>query len=220
MKTQTCLALMLSMLLVAGCGGGDGNNDDQQLFEEQTLTLNLDRNLSGYLSQNGFESPTSDSFVGTIPDVAGFLETRGIFTFDLSSLPADATLVSAELKALQGAKTGTPYVQVARILIDHIVGLADGVSFTDFNSLPQETMILSEDDVEEFKTLDVTPQVAADMAADRGESKWRLRGQAINPLTAGNNDDVDPVDLARFLTDAGETVLEVVVRVPVENPAP
>ena len=215
------LALILGVSLLVGCGGGGADNDEQQ-FEQQTLTIDVDRALSGFLSANGFESSETDAFVGTVPDIGGFLEERGILTFDLSSIPADATIVSAELKTLQGAQTGTPYDQVVRIIVDHINGLQAGVSFLDFNSTPLSTITappLSEDPVEEFKTLDVTDQVTNDMEQNRGESKYRLRGQAINALTAGNADPVDPVDLARFLTDAGETMLKIVIEVPVQSEA-
>ena len=223
----TSIVLALSLALLAGCGGGGGDDEEQQeqeqeqQFEQQTLTLEVDRALSGFLSENGFESSDTDAFVGTIPDIGGYLEERGILTFDLSSIPANATIVSAELQTLQGAATGTPYAQVVRIIVDHINGVVPGVDFADFNSPPLSVIAappLSEDPVEEVKTLDVTAQVTDDMAQNRGESKYRLRGQAIDPLTAGNNDPVDPVDLARFLTDTGETMLEVVIEVPVQNP--
>lgn len=214
------LALLLSFTLLVGCGGGGGGNDEQQ-FEQQTLTINVTRALSGYISGNGFTSDDNDAFVGTIPNASppGFLEERGILTFDLSSIPADATIVSAELKTLQGTQTGTPYTQVVGIIVDHINGLTPGVSFVDFNTTPLSTISappLSEDPVEEFKTLDVTAQVVNDLDQNRGESKYRLRGQAVNPLTAGNQDPVDPVDLARFNTDTGETMLEIVIEVSVQ----
>jgi len=212
-------ALILSLGLLVGCGGG-GGGDDQQ-FEEQTLNLNVVRALSGYISGNGFTSADDDAFVGTIPDVGGFLEERGILTFDLSAIPPGASIVSAELSSLQGAQTGTPYDQVAVILLDHINGTAPGVNFQDFNTTPLSTTSIppfSDDPIEEFKTSDVTNQVTDDVLQNRGESKFRLRGAAIDPLTAGNADPIDPVDLARFQTDTGQTTLEVVIRVPVQNP--
>lgn len=215
------IALASILALLAGCGGGGGEEQEEQQFEQQTLTLEVVRELSGFISENGFTSDDNDAFVGTIPDIGGFLEERGILTFDLSSIPADATIVSAELRTLQGTATGTPYDQIVRVIVDHINGLAPGVDFLDFNSTPLSVIVappLSEDPVEEFKTLDVTAQVTDDMDSNRGESKYRLRGQAINPLTAGNNDPVDPVDLARFQTDTGETMLEIVIQVPVQNP--
>ncbi len=213
------VSLVLLLLPIAGCGGG-GGGDDQQL-QEQQVTLDVVRALSGFLSENGFESDDNDALVGTIPDISGYLEERGILTFDLSAIPADATLVSAELRTLQGAPTGTPYSQVVQVIVDHINGLAPGVNFADFATTPLSVITappLSDNALQEVKTLDVTSQVADDLAAARGESKFRLRGQAINPLTAGNNDPIDPVDLARFQTDTGETTLVLVIQVPVQNP--
>jgi len=218
MRQCLCALFAVSLTLSSACGGGGGDGGNEQQFEEQTLTLDVVRALSGFLSQNGFESDDNDAFVGTIPDISGFLEERGILTFDLTPIPASATVVGAELQALQGAATGTPYAQVVRVIVDHIVGLAPGVSELDFNSPALSTILtppLSDNPIEEFKTLDLTAQVIADLSAGRTESKLRLRGQVVNPLTAGNQDPLDPVDLARFLTDAGETRLRVVVRVPV-----
>lgn len=218
MRQYLCTLFAVSFTLLAACGGGGGNGGNEVLFEEQTLTLEVVRPLSGFLSENGFESADNDAFVGTIPDIGGFLEERGILTFDLTPIPAGATLLSAELQALQGAQTGTPYDQVVQVIVDHIVGLEQGVSELDFNSAPLSTILdpaLADDPIEEFKNLDLTDQVAVDLTAGRTETKLRLRGQVIDPLTAGNQDNVDPVDLARFLTDAGETRLRVVVRVPV-----
>jgi hypothetical protein len=229
MKCHYLLIALVSLFpLLVGCGGGGGNGDDQQdeqqdeqQFEEQTIVLDTTRALSGFISENGFVSNNNDAFAGTIPDLGGFLEERGILSFDLSSIPDGATLVSAELSALQGAPTGTPYAQVVRIIVDHINGNDGVLNFIDFASTPLSTILtppLSEDDTEERKLLDITDQVENDLLQGRDATTLRLRGQAINPLTAGNNDLVDPVDLARFLTDAGETQLTIVITVAVQNP--
>ena len=213
------LALAAITLFSAGCGGGGGgNNDNDNEFEFETLTLQIDRADSGYISENGFVSDDSDAFVGTIPDISGFLEQRGILTFDLPGLPSGAELVSAELRTLQGPPTGSPYPQVVNIIVDHIASIGTGMQATDFFSNPRAVIAtppLSNNELQEIKALDVTDQVADDLASDNDVARFRLRGQAINPLTAGNNDPVDPVDLARFRTSPGETVLEIVIRSPV-----
>jgi len=223
MKSRYLLIALVSLFpLLAGCGGGGGgdgnNNDDDQQNEQQTIVLDTTRTLSGYISQNGFVSANNDAFPGTIPDVSGFLEQRGFLSFDLSSIPNGATLVSAELSALQGTATGTPYAQVVRIIVDHINGNDGVLDVLDFNRTPLSTILtppLSQDDTEERKLLDITDQVENDLMQGRDGTTLRLRGQAINPLTAGNNDPIDPVDLARFLTDTGETQLTIVISVPV-----
>ena len=223
MKSHYLLIALVSLFpLLAGCGGGGGNNDDEQeeeqQFEQQTIVLDTTRALTGYISGNGFVSTDNDSFAGTIPDISGFLEQRGILSFALSSIPDGATLVSAELSALQGTATGTPYAQVVRIIVDHINGNDGVLDSIDFARTPLSTILtppLSQDDTEERKLLDITDQVQNDLTQGRDATTLRLRGQAINPLTAGNNDPVDPVDLARFLTDTGETQLTIVISVPV-----
>ena len=220
------LAIATLFPVLAGCGGGGGMNDDdrhdmdgqEQRIERRTIAIDVDRLRSGFISENGFVGDENDAYAGTIPDVSGFLEQRGFMTFDLSQLPEGATLVKAELRAVQGAATGTPYQQVVRIIVDHIRDIVPGLNFQDFNSTPLKVILtppLSESPVQEVKTLDVTDRVAEDLDAGRDESMYRLRGQAINPLTAGNNDPVDPVDLARFLTDQGESQLVLTVDVPV-----
>lgn len=211
-----CILLALIVAPLSACGGGGGGGDDQQ-FNQQQIVINVTRALSGYLSENGFESAGSDTFVGTIPDISGFLEQRGIFYFDLSAIPAGSVLLDAQLRSLQGPQTGTPYAQVVQVIVDHLNGNTGGIDFVDFNAAPLSFIAtpLSTNPVEEVKTLDVTVEIAADLAAGRAATKFRLRGQAINPLTAGNNDPVDPVDLARFQTDITETQLVLTVNVPV-----
>ena len=225
MKSHYLLIALMSLFpVLAGCGGGGGNDDDEQQdeqqFVEQTIVVETTRTLSGYVSQNGFVSQDTDTFVGTIPDISGFLELRGFLSFDLSQIPNGATLVSAELSALQGAPTGTPYDQVVRVIVDHINNNDGALDSLDWSRAPLTTILdpfLSDNDVEEAKLLDVTELVENDLQQGRDALTLRLRGQAINPLTAGNQDPVDPVDLARFLNDQGESQLTIVISVPVEE---
>ena len=224
MKSHHLLIALMSLFpVVAGCGGGGGNDDDEQQdeqqFVEQTIVIDTTRTLSGFISETGFVSTENDAFAGTIPDITGFVEQRGFLSFALSEVPEGATLVSAELSALQGQAVGTPYDQVARIIVDHINNNDGALDALDWSRAPLTTILdpfLSDNDTEEAKLLDVTELVESDLLQGRAATTLRLRGQAINPLTAGNQDPVDPVDLARFLTDAGESQLTIVISVPVQ----
>ncbi len=217
MFTKTLSLLSIAILALApACGGGGGGNDNED-NDVESLTIQIDRANSGYISENGFVADNSDAFVGTIPDVSGFLEQRGILSFELPNFPSGATVVSAELRTLQGAKTGEPYPQVVNIIVDHMQTSIAGMQVNDFASTPRAVLAtppLSNNELQELKTLDVTDQVADDVDAGNDIVRFRLRGQAINPLTAGNNDPDHPVDLARFMLNPGDTVLEVVIRVP------
>jgi hypothetical protein len=221
-RNKIAALLLASGILLAGCGGGGGGDDDNENnnFVQQSIQAEADDARSGYLTSGGFIAADSDLFVGTIPNVPGaFLEQRGIIAFDLPALPADAQVVSAVLTMMQVNTTGTPYEQVVQFIVDHIASPNASLSDTDFNGFTLEVIAnppLSTNATQEAKQIDVTEQVENDLQANRDQSMFRVRGQAINPLTAGNNDPVDPVDLARFANGAGGSRLDIVVAVPEE----
>ena len=208
-------ALVVSLAL-CGCGGGGG--DEEQPGVEDTVAMSVMQDQSGYVVSNGFVSLGTDASVGTIPDAGStYLEQRGFLTFDLRFFPAGATVVKAELSTTQLAPTGSPYAQVVNVIVDHIIKNGVGLVPTDFNSQPLSTIVtppLSSDAAPELKTVDVTSQVQDDIAQARPLTTFRLRGQAINPLTAGLNDLVDPVDLARFSSAFGQSYLLITIEMP------
>lgn len=221
-STTIRLALPLALAtLLAACGGGGGDDDDNNNdngLVQQTVQAQADDARSGYLTSAGFIDDGGDLFVGTIPNApTDFLEQRGIIAFDLSQIPSDAQVVQATLTMLQTNISGDPYGQVVQFIVDHIASPNATLAATDFSNFTLQVIAnppLSNDATLEAKQLDVTQQVENDVAASRGSSMFRIRGQAINPLTAGFNDTVDPVDLARFANGGGGSRLDIVIEVP------
>lgn len=182
---------MCSMLLLGagatGCGGGGGDGDDGDAIEvtlaaAQGVVLTDVLNFDIFL--DGFDPAllrVGDSGVNS----AYYL----FYTFDISSIPDDATIQDAELRTAQLGVVGAPYANLGGDLIaDHIDG-SDGIDINDLNSVALDTAfgILSSDPSPGLRTLDVEDQIEADLAANRTTSTFRIRF-AVDTNSDGNND--------------------------------
>jgi len=90
--------------------------------EPQTVILRSEAALDGYRLNDGGGSTTQDILVGNgAPvDPTGELVARGFMSFDLSGIPAGATIQSVELRFYQKEVRGDPYGKLGNLVLDHV----------------------------------------------------------------------------------------------------
>jgi len=146
-----------------------------------TLRLPSQANLVGFVVNgidvfNNTDPTAGDNAVGNSPD-------RGFYSFEIQSIPAGATIVSATLRAYQTSVIGDPYTTLGNVIVDHLdYGAALNASAFDAAALASNIGTLSSTPTLEYKALDVTASVVADRAAARARSQFRLR---FSPLELG-----------------------------------
>lgn len=188
-------ALSLLSLLAGGCGGGGGGGSG-------ALLVDLPAAVDGVVDGTGFVETTGAMNLG---DSSVNVGIHGYLRFDLSAVPAGATILSATLITRQTASGffGTPYTDLGNLLVDHMdIGAALGSEDFVGTTFTFALAVLSTDPVLETKTADVTAAVTADLAAARTTSDYRLR------FAADTNSDAGP-DFVQFSTsefDAGTGV--------------
>lgn len=105
------------------------------------------------------------------------------FSFDLSTVPEGAEIISATLRIYQSHFSGDPYNKLGKPLVEHVsydtfVHEANGEAQYTMapldNTIPA-TPSLSTNAELGYKTLDVTLAVRADLAAARSRAQFRLR---------------------------------------------
>lgn len=188
-KRGLFLVLLLVCLLgLVGCGGGSGT-------APTTLTLKSEANLDGHIAHRftdpeiyGIGNSTTPIQVGHSTSGVTKIGNRGFVSFNLSSLPAGATIKSAILKVYQSSINGDPYNKLGNIFVDHVSyesfdhAAAGDPARTKYEMAPLDNTIpagtfLSTDPTLGYKTLDVTAAVRADQSASRGRAQFRLSFQ-------------------------------------------
>jgi hypothetical protein len=111
-----------------------------------------------------------------VGDVTANTSVRGFVSFDLTPLPAGATVTSATLSMYQWVVLGTPYASLGSQLVDH-VDFGATLDSGDFAlvALSSGFDTLSSDATVGPKLLSVTAQVVADLTAARVRSQFRIR---------------------------------------------
>jgi hypothetical protein len=125
--------------------------------EPETITLISEGILDGYRLNDGTGSRSLDILVGNgeLIDPAGELVARGFMSFDLSAIPAGATIESAELRFYQKQVLGSPYEKLGNLVLERVyygTTLNDSAYNTpaldtavlDIETLPQAWYILSD----------------------------------------------------------------------------
>jgi hypothetical protein len=161
-------------LLFAGCGGMGGPEDGPPAASA-FVALTSSADVDGYVTSAGDVS--TGSVIGiplgdnSFNDVA-----RGFLRFHLAGIPAGSTVLSAVLRVHQGDVTGLPYATLGSLRVDHL-DLGAGLDAGDdaAAALTSNIGAISVDSGIELKSIDVTAQVAADLAAGRTTSDYRLR---------------------------------------------
>ena len=157
------------LLALAGCGGGGGDDGTD-------VTLLADPAVHGWVTNLG----GSVSFGGSVVvgDSSGnpTLAARGIMRFQLTDIPAGATIESATLRVYQMLVEGTPYADLGDLLVDHVDAGA-GLSADDFagGTLQANMGVLSTSAALEIKSLDVRAAVQAALDGGTGRVDFRFR---------------------------------------------
>lgn len=125
--------------------------------EPVTITLASEGMLDGYRLNDGTGSNSTDILVGNgdLAILTGELVARGFMSFDLSDIPAGATIQSVELRFYQKEILGTPYEKLGNLVLEHVYygailddGAYDtpalGTAVVDRETSPQAWYVLSD----------------------------------------------------------------------------
>ncbi|MEZ6006693.1 MAG: DNRLRE domain-containing protein [Planctomycetota bacterium] len=187
LRSASFLAAGFACLSLTACGGGGGNNDGLQ-----ELTIESTANLDGgtVFNNNGSVNTGSSAGACLVGDDAfvasgGTLMRHSLWSFDISGLPAGATIQSAILRLFQSATSNNPQGALAIARLDHVnYGNLFPSTATSFSILTANIDTISDlNTANVAKLLDVTTAVQADVNASRPRSQFQLR-----PGIGTNND--------------------------------
>jgi hypothetical protein len=148
--------------------------------EPQTVALNSQAALDGYRLSNGAGSASEQILVGNGSFVEGGpqLVSRGFLSFDLSSIPAAATLDSVRLEFYQQGLEGNPYQTLGNLVLDH-VDYGPSLEASAYDSPALHSAVLPQMTLSDawYALADptITSWVAENLAAGRGRFQLRLR---------------------------------------------
>ena len=187
LRSASFLVAGLASLSLTACGGGGGNNDGlQELTVESTANLDGGTNFNNNGSVNT-GSPGLAPLVGDQTFVAsgGTILYNAFWSFDISALPAGATIQSAILRLHQAGTAGSPTAAFALARLDHVnYGTVFPATSGAFNVISTDIAQLTDLDTANVpKPLEVTGAVQVDLDAGRPRSQFRLR-----PAIGTNND--------------------------------
>jgi hypothetical protein len=186
--------LVLTVLSLTGCGGGSGGGGGPPP-PTISLTILSTPDRDGMIVDATFVFPTFDLQVG---DSSSDNPKRGFLSFSHATIPPGAVLVSATLRVHQSGVHGTPYADLGNVIVDHI-DIGPALDPTDFASpaILDSFATLSTDGTLVYRTLDVSARMAADLAAARGHTDFRLH---TTPAT-----DSDGSEDSSYWNDAEDT---------------
>jgi hypothetical protein len=153
-----------------------------------SVTFNSTASLDGWVQSDGVAVANQGGpLVGDLDDVAPGVGYRQFYSFDLSTIPAGSHIVSATLRLYQAVASQASYTKLGTLIVDR-VDLGAALDSTDYNAVALKANIgtLSTTTTIEYKTLDVTAAVQADVDTSRGKSQFRVRFS----LKDSNNDGV------------------------------
>ncbi|RLC33019.1 hypothetical protein DRH13_00395 [Candidatus Woesebacteria bacterium] len=135
--------------------------------ENITATASLD----GYWGSNGNGSDNLYILIGR----NGSVIQRGYVSFELSSLPSDATIESATLRVYQEKVVGNPYGVGGNLKIDHLdYGGSLGNEDYGASSISSSFATLTNNASVEWKDADVTDRLKDDLSNGRSNSQYRF----------------------------------------------
>lgn len=161
------LVLVCAIPLLSGCGGGGADS--------VTFTVASTASVDGFVTNTAFVDTGTPVSVGDTDGSFGNV-ARGFVQFDRSGIPVGATILSAVLRMHQSAVFGAPYASLGNVVVDHVViGLSLDAADFGASALQADVGGLSSNATLGLRSLDVTTQVLADIAAARSTSDFRLR---------------------------------------------
>ena len=192
-------ALLVGLtILLAGCGGGGGGPGDADQSTPVDLVVPAAEPTGPVDNSTLGNWDNTLLGVGEFGPATQFMNNwRGILTFNIAQIPSGATIVEAELVAVQFQVNGQPYFNLGSVFVDHIEmgptmqGSAyDGLTVGGAAGMNVGT--LSSNGTIGTKNLDVTGVVQRDVDAGTGMTQLRLRFQVAN----SGDDEIDNVFFA------------------------
>jgi len=183
---STALAVFAALGFV-GCGGGSDVVSPVGIGILSTPALDGHVTATGSVSTGDVVMAAGDSVTG---DIARFF-----VSFPLGAIPAGAQIQSASIEMTQVNVLGTPYLDLGGLALDHM-DYGPSLEFGDFGlgALSPAFALLSTTPALGLRTVDVKPQLQADIVALRTRSQYRCR---FGATTDGNADD----DFVQFNTN-------------------
>jgi hypothetical protein len=214
MRALLLVSLALALPL-CGCGGSSNNEDDD--FLTLTAFLGAEGGFEGTIDAGGaISEPTGGLGVGDREGQVPAGPVRAFLSFDISGIPANATLTVARLRCTQGFVSGTPYSSLGSVVVDHMNYGATfpGSSTYGANALLGNIGTLSADASLALKTCSVLIAVNADRTASRTRSQFRLRWTNAEQNFDGQDSFARFVDAEGTGGMGGVPLLEVTYQIP------
>ena len=217
MYTRQLVLILACLVPLPACGGGSSpaNTTPTPI----NLALNTQPGWDGFVADAGGLSLSDDSLVvgdfyvpGTLapPVPAQQFVFRAVLGFDLSEVPAGATVISAELVLYENALDGTP---LTPFVVEHIELTAPptDAAYSAPTVSPDASLLVPSPTIASRHTADVTAAVNADVQAGRAYAALRIS----NPGTDGDAEsDAKGFRSAENATTEQRPVLNIVYTLP------
>lgn len=159
-------------------GGGGGGEDQDTLA------------LAGVAAREGVGNSGGGLTVGSVILGDGGVNQvlRGFLSFDLSPIPAGATVVSATLQLSQFLVFGEPFAELGSMVADH-VDLGAALDIADFSAAPLQSAVATLFTTPALGTIlvDVTSSVLDDLGDGRTRTEFRLRFTTDTNMDGGQD---------------------------------
>jgi hypothetical protein len=176
MRTARRTILLLSTALLLAACGSDGDNG-MTPGVEHTDTLVATASLDGFVTSTGTADVNGGGpAVGDLDGVTQGLNARQFYSFDLSGIASQATVVDATVRLFQARVIGTPYASHGEVVLDH-VDYGSSLDVGDFGggTLTAAIAVLATQPDTAYHAADVSGEVQADLEAGRSRTQYRLR---------------------------------------------
>ncbi len=137
-----------------------------------SVTITAIGGQDGYVDSIATVSASQDIRVGR----NNAATIRGLFGFDIGSLPKTAKITSAVLRLYQSSVVGSPYTAGGSIVVDHLDfgGTITADDYNGGNVYASSIGTISTSTSTEWKTLDVTERIKYDLSVHTS-AQFRLR---------------------------------------------
>lgn len=136
----------------------------------QTIVVSSDASLDGWRASNNGGNAVKQIQAGRNDT----LIERGFVSFALSTIPSGVTIEKATLRLYQYSVIGSPYTVGLSMKVDHVNYSTLDNSAYSIPALSSSFGTLTENNVIEWKDLDVTDMIKDDLSNGRTRSQYRL----------------------------------------------